>query len=557
MSVTTAGLAPAPTSALLDDVRLAVLNAGWTFADGVLAVDGAAEIRLSVPLGDAVGFWHPTREWPRALVADWEGWARVTLVNGAAAGCVYDSTGRTLLAFAALDPAPEVWMRFGVSEENKTFVVHLTVPGPYRIAFEPTAASVAAAMRGLRGVLGSVKVRDGAREPVYSTWYAFNQDVTAEGVEAEAALAVEAGCGALILDDGWQEFGSGRGYAGVGDWVPDLTKFPDFAGHVARVQALGLRYLAWVAPLLLGSSAHCFDEISAYAEEDSFVPGARVLDPRIPEVRRHVVAMCARLMNDYGLDGLKIDFLEQVMVYAGRPSPLADISDVGEAMRVLLAEIRAALGEEALIELRQPYTGAGLSEFGDLMRADDCPSDVTANRVRTIDVALLATGGAVHGDMLMWDPAGPVHSAARQIIGSFHAVPQISAKLGDLPAEQRDMVRFWLARWRELSHVLLDGETEPGRPDELYPVVTATLGDESVITVTADRVVRVTAGRRVTVINGTGGAGLVLDLARECSVVRVFDAAGSRIEPTAGKMGPGLCTLSVPPSGMALLEVVQ
>lgn len=566
MSVTTAGLAPAPTEHLLDDVRLAVLTQGgparWDLKDGILQVhgEGELEVRLSVPLGDAIGFWHPDAEWERTLVADWAGRAHVSLVSGVAAGCLYDSNGRTLLAFAALDPVPEVEMRFGVSEEHKTFVVHLTTSctaEPYRIAFARSAVSVAAAMRVLRGALGVQRVAEAAREPVYSTWYGFNQEVTAEGVEAEAALAVEAGCGVLILDDGWQELGQGRGYLGVGDWRPDLTKFPDFAGHVARVRAMGLAYLAWVAPLLLGPESACFAEWSAHAPGLAGAPGARVLDPRRPEVRRHVVAMCSRLMNDYGLDGLKIDFLDEVMVYAGRPAHGADIPDVGAAMRVLLEEIRAALGEDALIETRQPYTGPGLSGFGDLLRANDCPADAIANRVRTIDVGLLAVGGAVHSDMLMWDPRGPVHSAARQLIGALHAVPQISAKLGELPEQHRAMVAFWLARWRELRPLLLDGEVEPGRPDELYPVVTAAKGDECVISVTSDRVVPV-GHRRVTLVNGTGSGRLVLDIAgAEMAVTRVFAADGSRIEPTPRRVGPGLCALDVPPSGLAVLEVAQ
>ncbi|MCZ0982418.1 alpha-galactosidase [Streptomyces diastatochromogenes] len=83
---------------------------------------------------------------------------------------------------------------------------------------------------------------------MYSTWYAFNQDVTAASVEAQAGPAVELGCGVLILDDGWQRHGNGRGYAGCGDWQPDPAKFPDLAGHVARVRDRGLRYLLWVAP---------------------------------------------------------------------------------------------------------------------------------------------------------------------------------------------------------------------------------------------------------------------------------------------------------------------
>ncbi|MEU0567364.1 glycoside hydrolase family 36 protein [Nonomuraea sp. NPDC005983] len=575
MSVTTAGLAPAPTEHLLDDVRLAVLTKGaparWFLEprpDGTDVLDVHAdddlEIRLSVPLGDAVGFWHPDAGWKRTVVADWAGHARVSLVQGAVAGCLYDSAGASMLAFAALDSVPETTIRFGVSEENKTFVVHLHVPAgrsPYKIAFARRQPSVAAAMRVLRRGLGEgqAEVPEGARLPVYSTWYGFSQAVEDAAVAAEARLAAELGCGVIILDDGWQELGNGRGYQGVGDWRPDTTKFPDFAGHVARVRGYGLKYLAWVAPLLLGPEAECYAELSPYAPQPGWTPGAQVLDPRRPEVRAHVVDLCVRLVADYGLDGLKIDFLDQAMVYAGRPGRDGDIPDVGTAMQLMLSDLVAAVEAVrpgALIELRQPYVGPGMAPFGSMLRADDCPADAVANRVRTIDVGLLNVRGAVHADMLMWDPAAPAHSAARQLIGALHAVPQISARLGELTDEHRRMVAFWLRRWQELRPLLLDGEVEPGRPDELYPVVSAALGDECVISVTSDRVVPVGAFRKVTVVNGTSSGRLVLDVAGDdLSVSETRAADGSMIVATAGTLRPGLCSLDVPPSGLAVLEV--
>lgn len=574
MSVTTAGLAPAPTEHLLDEVRLAVLPAAARRRlvpqpDGTVLLeihsDEELEIRLSVPLGDAVGFWHPDCLWDRTIVADWAGRAEISLVKGVAAGCLYDSTGRTMLAFATADPVPEVAMRYGVSEENKTFVVHLRVRGggaPFRLLFAGTAPSVATAMRALRARLGEglAPVPEAARLPVYSTWYGFSQAVEAAAVEEEAKLAAELGCGVIIVDDGWQELGNGRGYPGVGDWRPDTTKFPDFAGHVARVQGLGLKYVLWVAPLLLGPEAACFGELEQYAPLRGGPPGARVLDPRRPEVRRHVVRLCASLVADHGLDGLKLDFLDQTMVYSGTPTH-GDVADVGVAMHLLLTELRDTLGPGTLIELRQPYVGPGMAPFGNMLRADDCPFDATANRVRTIDVGLLAVRGAVHADMLMWDQRGETHSAARQLIGALHAVPQISARLAELGDEQREMVRFWLGQWTRLRPLLLDGEVEPGRPDELYPVIVAARGDECVITVSADRVAHVDTARhrKITLVNGTAAGRLVLDVTGPGRTVTqiVHDAAGHIIEQAERRLEPGLSALAVPPSGLAILEGTQ
>lgn len=582
-AVTVANEAPAEAEPLLDQVSIAVLaldggpRPHWTLTElpGGLrlldvraegAPDTPVEIRLSVPLGDAAGYWHPMGAWRRTLVADWEGRGRLSLVNGPAAGCLYEYSGATLLTFAAADPVSEATVRFGVSEENDTHIVHLRLTpkdGAHRLLLAPRAPSVGAAMRPLRDWFAAahppMPVPEAAKVPVYSTWYAFNQDVTAEAVETEAELAAELGCGALILDDGWQLYGNGRGYAGCGDWQPDPAKFPDLTGHVARVRDHGLSYLLWVAPLLVGAEADCYPQWAAAARVPATVPGAMVLDPRLPEVRRHVIDTCARLVREHGLDGLKLDFLDEAAVYAGDGA-----GDVGLAMTGLLGELRReleAIRPDVLLELRQPYAGPGMVPFGNMLRSFDCPADATANRVRTLDTSLLAVGAVVHSDMVMWAHGASPESVARQLIGALHSVPQISVLLDKAPPEHLDVVRFWLARWREHRELLLDGAVEPGRPDELYPVVAATRGDERLLSVHGDRVVSLdfTAHRRFHLVNGSDRDRLMVEVTGGGGAVtaRVHGPDGRKMDDPLTLLPEGPCPLAVPRGGLISLTLTE
>ena len=135
----------------------------------------------------------------------------------------------------------------------------------------------------------------------------------------------------------------------------------------------------------------------------------QVLDPRHREVREHLADTCARLVTDYALDGLKIDFLDQAMVYRGTPSD-GDLDDVGVAMQTLLTLVRERLTASghgnAAVEFRQPYVSPAIGAYGQILRAGDCPGDAVVNRRSTIDARLLAVGQVVHGDMLMWGPTG-------------------------------------------------------------------------------------------------------------------------------------------------------
>ncbi|MFH8474892.1 glycoside hydrolase family 36 protein [Streptomyces sp. NPDC018000] len=533
-------------------------------------------VRLDVPLGDAAGFWHPDAGWERTLPADWSAWRILSLARSAPVGCLYDATGRSLLAFATDHTVQETLIRFGVSEERKRFGVWLrftlTAGQTCRLRLGTSGATVAAVLRELRGWLAELPgaeplpVPEFGRTPVYSTWYAFTQDVNASEVEEEAALAAELGCGQLFMDDGWQLHGDGRGYAGCGDWQPDPAKFPDFPAHVQKIHDLGLRYTAWIAPLLLGERAAAHRTWARFAPRRVPHLNCHILDPRHREVRDHVVATCRTLVEENHLDGLKVDFLDEAMAYAVAPAPDRPahgyISDVGQAMAALLADLRDTLralrGDEFVVELRQPYTGPAMTAFGNLLRATDCPADPVANRIRTLDIALIAPGGAVHSDMLMWDPQATPETLARQFHGALHAVPQISTRLSQLSPAHRDTLAFWLATWRRLRPALTGGHYETGRPDEMYPYVTASSGSHRVITTYTDRVIALPPEpwHTLSLINATTSARILLEASGPTRLVRMnaYDAQGQPQEATTLELTPGLHVIKVPPSGLCDLH---
>ncbi|MFJ1707642.1 hypothetical protein [Kitasatospora sp. NPDC088346] len=239
-------------------------------ADAVLtALDAATvTVRIDLPLGDAAGYWHPAAGWSRTLPAGATAWQPVSLLRSAPVGCLYDHAGLSLLAFAAERTVEEAEIRFGVCPERHRFGVWLRLPlaagRPCRLRLAAPGHTVATALRRLRGWLAG---RPGgrplpppatARTPGYSTRYAFAGDLRADEVEREAALAAQLGFGRLLLDDGWQSAGTGPGYADCGDWRPDPARFPDFAAHVRAVRGLGLHYVAWIAPLLIGERSAAY-----------------------------------------------------------------------------------------------------------------------------------------------------------------------------------------------------------------------------------------------------------------------------------------------------------
>jgi alpha-galactosidase len=268
-----------------------------------------------------------------------------------------------------------------------------------------------------------------------------------------------------------------------------------------------------------------------------------------------VVDTCVRVVRDHGLDGLKLDFLDEAMAYAGDGR-----GDVGRALTLLLSQLRTALGSvrtDLLLELRQPYVGPGMAAYGNMLRSIDCPADAVANRIRTIDTALLTVGGAVHSDPLLWDTTAPVEAAARQLIGALHSVPQVSVRLDALPPSHAEALRFWLAQWRLLRPQLLDGTVEPGRPDGLYTLVRSERDGVNVLTVHIDRSVPVLPATRdlTVVVNGTDRDRLVLDVQDGALTdIEVRGPDGRVISRNRTELPAGLHSLPVPRMGLAMIR---
>ena len=406
-----------------------------------------------------------------------------------------------------------------------------------------------------------------ARLPLYSTWYQYQKDVSAATVERDLERLPEAGLHTIILDDGWQcetTEGGGSSYASCGAWQPFPGKFPDMARHVRKFHDRGIRYMLWFAVPFVGCEAK---EIFARFEGKYLNPEAadtRTLDPRYPDVREYIIQTYERAVREWKIDGLKLDFIDHFHL-VGRKDPAADKNYAGcdikclpEAVDRLLSEtIRRlkVLNPEILIEFRQLYIGPAIRKYGNMFRAADCAHDLLENRVRTIDVRLLAGDTAVHSDMTTWSPEDSAEIAALQILNVLFSVPQISVVLDELPARHRDMIKFWMKFVVDHQDTLQLGRLVPLHPELSYPQVTA-YGKNATITAVydADRIVPVAAGNCPhLIVNATHRHEVILDLETAPAAVRAFDVLG-QAAVTACPSQAGLVKVAVPPSGY--LEVI-
>ncbi|MFH8621617.1 glycoside hydrolase family 36 protein [Streptomyces vietnamensis] len=461
-------------------------------ADGVALIEvratDAVTLRAEwrVPCVGATAYWTPDTNASRWLPPSWIAPRTVSLALGAPVASLVGTDDRALCTAAAGETTAPVRVGAGVVEESGEFAFtveqELAPDGtPLRVRIDLSGRHFAATLRAVTDWWAEGTDHPGiapaARMPAYSTWYSLHQNVDTATVEHQAALAAAVGCESVIVDDGWQTSDRTRGYGHCGDWEPNPKAFPDPAAHVAEVHRLGLAHLLWYALPFIGRHNEAWDRFKGLILREEPHLDAAVLDPRHPEVRAHLIDKVSRAVEDWGMDGVKLDFIDRFAVTDPPPAPAgADHATVHDGVRRLVADLDARLRRtrpDVIVEHRQPYVSPGLWPYATMVRATDCPLSPAENRQRTVDCRLTAGPLAVHADMIMWHPAETPESVAVHLVNALFSVPQISVDLGAQTPDQLATLRFWLGVFRRYAEVLQLGALEPARPDLGYPLVRA------------------------------------------------------------------------------------
>ena len=406
------------------------------------------------------------------------------------------------------------------------------------------------------------EVPEAAYEPLYSTWYAFLQDVHAEELENEARLAAALGMRTMILDDGWHKEKSASFFSAAGDWMPVKSRFPDFKAHVDAVHRAGLKYMLWLSVPYVGDESKAwgrFKDKLLYVHGKKSPGRVGILDPRFPEVREYLIATYERVVGEWGFDGAKLDFIDQFKLvgedpalkdgYAGR-----DYRSVPEAVNRLMKDVLAHLKRikpDVLVEFRQAYMGPAILQYGNMMRAADCPADPCANRKRICDLRLTSGKTAVHSDMLVWSRDETPEGAALPILKALFSTIQYSMVLSSLPPSHAEVVRHWISFSREHREALLKGAFRPHHPENGYTWIEGESAKERVVAIYSPDVIVPLGeiGKDTYIVNATGGAALAIEVSGAVEVGR-YGVCGNR-EGTYS-LSAGIHRVPIPPSGYAL-----
>jgi len=534
-------------------------------------------VRWSIPSVDIAAFWNTN------LNNDRINYYRTGVQSRASSGApviaLYNSADVNRITVAVSDALNKVNMRAYLREEDARFhysITFLSERSPATTGYEAeiridtrsipyyeALAGVADWWAG-RPNYTPAPVPDAARWPMYSTWYSFHQNLDVEEVLAELRIAKTLGYDAVIVDDGWQTLDSQRGYRYTGDWEPE--RIPDMRGFVDSVHSIGMDFLLWYSVPLVGEDARNFERFDGMYLRHWESQGAWVLDPRYPEVREFIIGTYVQAMDDWELDGFKLDFIgffaatDETVLEAGDGRDYASVNEAVDRLMTDVMERLRAENPDVLVEFRQPYVGPLMRKYGNMFRGVDAPNNAIANRAEVTNIRLLGGNTAVHSDMLEWHAEDTVESAALQLLNILFSVPQLSVRLTQLPDDHIEMIGFWTGYWRENRAVLLDGDFMPVNPGAAYPVLKAARDGKAIVGVYNDMLVTITDGpfTQVDLVNAKGTRTLAVNLESDMGPVEitVYDTMGRIVSQESRELTAGVHGFAAPASGLVRIHSV-
>ena len=537
-------------------------------------------IKFSFPYVDCAGVLHPNCGTNRSNLADWDAPYTTMTASSAPILSIFSEDSYNTCTIALSETKEVVHIGAGIHEEDGEYVVSIEIPtecfttnAPYvfKLMIDTRHIPFSHAIQAVTHwwerdcAIIPMDVTPDAKEPVYSTWYNFHQQVDGDAIEKECELASALGFQTIIMDDGWQTDDNNRGYAYCGDWEVCEGKMPDFKSHVKRIQDMGMKYMLWYSVPFLGKHAQAWDrfkdKILTYNESLQ----AGVFDPRYPDVREYLIGVYKDMVMATGIDGLKLDFIDQMMTRATTPvaNEAMDFTSVQDGLDALMTGVSLALLEinpAFLIEFRQRYIGPNMRKYGNIFRVTDCPNSAIRNRVGSVDLRLMSGNTAVHSDMLMWHSTEKPEVASIQIISSIFSTIQISLMLRKVSPAQNKSLAFWLSFMKENKEILLNNPILAKEPHNLYPEVRSQKEDKEVIAIyTCDRVVAMTNSVHQSIIlNGTKSTRqyIAVDKKTTLEIVQV-DCYGDEVYRKTVVLETGAHKIDVTIGGIIYLNVVE
>ena len=300
---------------------------------------------------------------------------------------------------------------------------------------------------------------------LYNSWEATTFDVDETSQARLAELAAGMGVELFVMDDGWFH-GRKTDDAGLGDWWPDRTKFPNGLNPlIERVNALGLDFGLWVEPEMVNPDSDLYRAHPDWVIHFPSRPRTEsrnqlILNLGRRDVQDYLIDVLDRLLTEHNIAFIKWDMNRNVSE-PGWPDP------PGDARELWVRYVQGVYRVWGTLCERHPHViwqscsgGGGRADLGILRLADQIwasdNTEATARLAIQEGFSYLFPANTMEAWVTDMNPNNL--SLAFRFHVSMCGTLGVGGHLEHWSAAERDEAAHWIARYKELRDVIQFGD---------------------------------------------------------------------------------------------------
>ena len=314
--------------------------------------------------------------------------------------------------------------------------------------------------------------RDKPRPILINNWEATYMDFDAQRIWDIARQARDLGVEMLVLDDGW--FGErSDDSSGLGDWQFNEKKLGcTFDQLIGRVREMGLLFGLWIEPEMVCANTALY---AAHPDWALSIPGRApatgrsqlVLDLGRPEVVDYLYDIFHRLLAEHDIAYIKWDMNRNLTDVYSRVLPPERQGEAAYRYMLGLYSLLDRLTRDFPQVLFEGCAGGGgRFDAGMLCYCPQiwCSDDTDA--IHRIKIQYGTSFGYPPCAMGSHISASPNHQTGRSTLLSTRAVVAMAGTFGyeldlqKLTADEKEMVKAQIVRYKQLQPLLLEGRCE-------------------------------------------------------------------------------------------------
>lgn len=317
-----------------------------------------------------------------------------------------------------------------------------------------------------------------AHPVLYNSWEATLFHVDEPSQVALAEVAGGLGVEMFVLDDGW--FHDRRlDNAGLGDWWPDATKFPQGLNPlIERVNALGMGFGLWIEPEMVNPDSNLY---RAHPDWVIHFPtrtrtedrNQLILNLGRADVQDYLIDLLDRLLSEHSIAFIKWDMNRNVSEPGWPDAP-------GDPREIWVRYVQGVYRVWDTLQARHPNViwqscsgGGGRADYGILRLADQVWVSDNTDPTKRLGIQEGYSQVFPANTMEAWVTdmalAGTPLSLAFRFHVSMCGVLGIGNDLLRWTADERAEARRWIALYKEIRDIVQLGDQYRLRSPQAHP----------------------------------------------------------------------------------------